>query len=1317
MRNLKRALSLGLTAAMISGLMVMGAGAVSYPDSDQIQNQTAVEILGEIGVMVGDDNGNFNPTQDVTRAEMAVIITRILYGNDLNVDQFKGMNLFTDVPAWAEGFVNLCASLDIVAGVGDGKFAPNETVTAAQAALMLSRALGYFQNNAEFGNDWALAAIRRATSAGIIGDDMVLAANEGLSRDNVAQMTFNTLTKAVPVQYNELLNVYYNENQGITYALTFNYLQTLGYTNFDLVYDNGDTTIYGRPATTWGIGSYRTTTSDKDSGSRYDEALDANGGLISSNVQILSRDEIITVANEPDYVYTDGVDERDVYDDLGATICNDARDQQGRDGAENRYDWTIYVNGEEVFDGDNNAEDALKTEAFKSSGNYIPADNEKDDYQFTGKGAQTEIYIDEGAQTVRVVEINYYLGQVSSVREDSNGQYAVVREISDLSDDNAKLDDNDFYSSEFAKDDYVVYTIDQNSDDDFYICEMMAPETVDGTVTRVDEDDISDDAYLYLDEETRYNYSGKGHMAYDLNDDDDNDHPALDEDYTLYLDPNGYVLGYAGDTSVSYLYVEDSYRTLNWEINATLEDGTAVTTRIDNEIDGADDARWLGMDQIKTFANQSKAGYYDNLVWLDRDELTEDRLVNADVSNIDYQIFEYTTNDDGDVYSLTAVDTQYAENVDINTGDAFIDTEFHEDDIVVDRDTIFVDVENNTVYTGYDEVPEVKDADIAYVNDGETEIVFIINGEIYDANKIYFVLADLDLDRESVKHDGDTYWQFENMYVDGDKNDDLYVSYDALGGAKLQAGVVYRVNQTVDDYYITKIEAVNYWTEADVVANDALDLKNPLNWNFSKFTTDEETIYVLMEAVYDNDDDPYEITDWKIGNGDLDDIIESGKIEKGFVSEVQIVKADDQNAELVYIKNVKYVPNYDVAVNFEQDTATATYTVDGKDMTAVQSSSQNYVVGTDVVVTINASAGYDITAVTVNGVAQTVADVDTVTLTFNDLAADQTINVTTVKETEMDTLRLEGGLTNATVWYNSDDDIEGKDIMSYGKVIAREFQVESGKTVTIKDNDSFAYAVGQIIYDGSEPVGKVIDTSTIEVKIGDDTLLNDSLVAVFDADGSYLTTGTRTVGKDNDTITVTVPKANNAGNYFEYNGQYYAYDQKVSLTADNGVGSVSVKTGYIKATVGDWEGYYPVENALTVSKGDADGTSFKYVVGNGEPQYAAYGEDAIPAADVTDDIVITKGYIKVTVTAHETAGTWIDSITPEVQFVLASEDSVEVTVTTNSISEGNHELTATGDPSVTGGTFELTQNQVWEGKVTVNFTASTTDVEITLELI
>ena len=228
MRNLKRALSLALAFVMVMSLMIVGTSAKSYTDADKIDNQAAVEILGEIGVMVGNDDGSFAPDRDVTRAEMAVILTRILYGNNMNVDQFKNMNTFTDVPDWAEGFVNLCASLDIIAGRGNGIFDPDATVTSAEAALMLSRALGYFKNNAEFGNDWALAAMKRATQAGIIGGDMVLQANAGLDRDDVAQMTFNTLTKAVPVQYNELLDVYYNVNQGVIYALEFNYLQTPG---------------------------------------------------------------------------------------------------------------------------------------------------------------------------------------------------------------------------------------------------------------------------------------------------------------------------------------------------------------------------------------------------------------------------------------------------------------------------------------------------------------------------------------------------------------------------------------------------------------------------------------------------------------------------------------------------------------------------------------------------------------------------------------------------------------------------------------------------------------------------------------------------------------------------------------------------------------------------------------------------------------------------------------------------------------------------------------------------------------------------------
>ena len=78
MRNLKRALSLGLTAAMISGLMVMGSSAASYADVTSEQNEEAIEVLKAVEIMVGDENGNFNPDAQVTRNEMAVVMSNLM---------------------------------------------------------------------------------------------------------------------------------------------------------------------------------------------------------------------------------------------------------------------------------------------------------------------------------------------------------------------------------------------------------------------------------------------------------------------------------------------------------------------------------------------------------------------------------------------------------------------------------------------------------------------------------------------------------------------------------------------------------------------------------------------------------------------------------------------------------------------------------------------------------------------------------------------------------------------------------------------------------------------------------------------------------------------------------------------------------------------------------------------------------------------------------------------------------------------------------------------------------------------------------------
>ena len=105
MRNLKRALSLALASVMLLGMMVVGTSA-SYADVSSKNNQEAIEVLQAVGVMVGDEKGNFNPDQKVTRNEMAVIMANLL---DLKVDDFSAASIkFTDVPAWAAKYVAAC---------------------------------------------------------------------------------------------------------------------------------------------------------------------------------------------------------------------------------------------------------------------------------------------------------------------------------------------------------------------------------------------------------------------------------------------------------------------------------------------------------------------------------------------------------------------------------------------------------------------------------------------------------------------------------------------------------------------------------------------------------------------------------------------------------------------------------------------------------------------------------------------------------------------------------------------------------------------------------------------------------------------------------------------------------------------------------------------------------------------------------------------------------------------------------------------------------------------------------------------------------
>lgn len=264
MRNLKRALSLALASVMLLGMMVVGTSA-AYSDVTSAHNVEAIEVMKAAEVMIGDDQGNFNPDKVVTRAEMAVVVCKLLYGQDLSVASFADVATYSDVPAWAQGYVNLCSNLGIVAGVGGGKFDPNATVTTAQAALMLLRALEVEVEINEY-TDYKVAAMTAAEDADLFEGLGILAANAGLTRNNVAQMALNAM------KYNDSETVYLVTDGTKSYEIDelkdallyaalmgdgFEVFETKDYSGslidevFEISVTDSKEDAYGRPATSY----------------------------------------------------------------------------------------------------------------------------------------------------------------------------------------------------------------------------------------------------------------------------------------------------------------------------------------------------------------------------------------------------------------------------------------------------------------------------------------------------------------------------------------------------------------------------------------------------------------------------------------------------------------------------------------------------------------------------------------------------------------------------------------------------------------------------------------------------------------------------------------------------------------------------------------------------------------------------------------------------------------------------------------------------------------------------------------------------------
>ncbi|GAA0381857.1 InlB B-repeat-containing protein [Bacillus horti] len=113
----------------------------SYPDvSDTHWALGAIERMKQLGYMTGDNKENFNPSHSITRAEMAMIMARFKGLEARQINKELQAN-YSDVleSHWAAHSIKVATEAGIVRGYENGTYRPSEYVTRAEAVAMLNR--------------------------------------------------------------------------------------------------------------------------------------------------------------------------------------------------------------------------------------------------------------------------------------------------------------------------------------------------------------------------------------------------------------------------------------------------------------------------------------------------------------------------------------------------------------------------------------------------------------------------------------------------------------------------------------------------------------------------------------------------------------------------------------------------------------------------------------------------------------------------------------------------------------------------------------------------------------------------------------------------------------------------------------------------------------------------------------------------------------------------------------------------------------------------------------------------------------------------
>ena len=486
---------LALVLALVMSMSLVTISNAAFKDADKIDYKEAVDVMNAVGVFIGDEKGNFNAKENLTREQAAKIIAYLELDSKA-ADALVGGATFTDVAStrWSAGFVGYCAKAGVVAGVGNGKFDPAGQLTALQFGKMLLVELGYDAKAAGMvGADWAINTSKLMAKAKLM-DGIDGSVNQVLTREKAAQMCLNAL-EAPMVTYDtkgstitvdgtkinfgasvakyETSTVAKDQNISKEKLTSGEYTVELGEKLYKDLKKNSTTDAFERPATEW----------------------------------MLKAKSIGTYADAADLSYTATVEIGTIYSDLGLSKgIDDSKVTYYEDGRNQSSTWT---------------QDIVKGSKVEKGGN----------------GTLLEVYYNDDAESLTVIAINTYVGKITASYKASTTKDAYVTFT-------AKTGAGSSYETDdsYSKDDIVLYTYSGKAGD-AGVKSMALAEKVTGKMNGFTaEKNVTVDG-------TTYKKSANGtSITPGMN-------TSVGKDVTVYLDQYGYAAFVDADDTLQYAVI------------------------------------------------------------------------------------------------------------------------------------------------------------------------------------------------------------------------------------------------------------------------------------------------------------------------------------------------------------------------------------------------------------------------------------------------------------------------------------------------------------------------------------------------------------------------------------------------------------------------------------------------------------------------------------------------------------------------------------------------------------------------------------------